>query len=35
MIDYNLVEKDLNKKVKKIILLIKNDYYCYMSPRKK
>lgn len=35
MIDYSLVEEKLNKEAKKIILLIKKDYYCYMSPKKK
>ncbi len=35
MIEYSLVEKNLNEAAKKIILLIKKDYYCYMSPKKK
>ena len=35
MLDYNLVEEKLNEEAKKILLLIKKDYYSYMSPKKK
>lgn len=35
MVDYNLIEERLNEEAKKILLLIKKDYYSYMSAEKK
>ena len=35
MIDYKSVQEKLNEEAKKILLLIKKDYYSYMSDEKK
>lgn len=35
MVNYSLVEEKLNENARQILLFIKNDYYSYMSPKKR